>query len=276
MRFGKALLLSTMGCLLGLAGCANASGAATSGVTVSGAAGPVASNRLQEIASRGELRVCSTGDYRPFTYYEPATSTWSGIDVDLAADLARRLGVRRVMVKTTWKSLLTDFESKCDIAVGGVSITLERAKVAFFSEAYLDDGKTPITRCGNESRFQTVEQINDPQVRVIVNPGGTNEQFVRANLTKATIVSHADNNTIHQQILTGKADLMITDSAEALWQSKQNPQLCAVHPHQPFTFSQKAYLVPLGDVVFQHYVNQWLNLARHDGTYARVAKPWLG
>ncbi|WP_394844190.1 transporter substrate-binding domain-containing protein [Pendulispora brunnea] len=232
--------------------------------------------RLQEIANRGELRVCSTGDYRPFTFYEAGTSTWSGIDVDMADDLARRLGVRRTMVHTTWKNLVQDFTSKCDIAVGGISITLERSKLAFFSDAYLDDGKVPITRCENESRFHTIEQINRPEVKVIVNPGGTNEQFVRAHLASANVIVHPDNNTIHHEIAAGRADLMITDSAEAQWQAKKNPELCAVNPQKPFTFSQKAYLLPLGDTAFQHYVNQWLNLTRHDGTYERIAKPWLG
>ncbi|WP_394820711.1 transporter substrate-binding domain-containing protein [Pendulispora albinea] len=268
MRFGTtahvcmAYSLSLAG---GLIGCAHASGPAEP-----------AADRLQAIAARGELRVCSTGDYRPFTYYEPAASRWSGIDVDMADDLARRLGVRRTMVRTTWKSLMSDFTTKCDIAVGGISITPERAKVAFYSDAYLNDGKVPITRCGDAARFGALEQINQPDVRVIVNPGGTNEQFVRAHLPKANIIVYPDNNTIHGEIVAGRADVMITDGAEARWQAKQNPALCAVRPQQPLTFSQKAYLLPLGDTVFQSYVNQWLGGARRDGTYDRIAKPWLG
>lgn len=83
--------------------------------------------------------------------------------MDMAGDLARRLGVRRAMVRTSWQNLVQDFTARCDLAVGGVSITLDRARSAFFSQAYLDDGKTPIVRCGEESRFQTVAQINRPR-----------------------------------------------------------------------------------------------------------------
>lgn len=237
---------------------------------------PNPGGRLGVITARGDLHVCSTGDYRPFTYYEPGTATWSGIDVEMADDLARRLGVRRAMVRTSWKDLVRDFTARCDIAVGGVSITPDRARAAFFSEAYLDDGKTPLVRCGDEARFQTVAQINRPEVRVIVNLGGTNEQFVRANLRAASVRLHQDNNTIPQELAAGRADLMITDSTEAVWQARQDARLCAVHPQQPFTHSQKAYLLPLGDTVFQRYVNQWLNVARRDGTYERITKPWLG
>ena len=78
----------------------------------------------------------------------------------------------------------------------------------------------------------------------IVNPGGTNEKFARANLKKARILVHPDNVTIFQQIVDGKADLMMTDAIEARLQSRLHPELCAVHPQQPFDFAEKAYLLP--------------------------------
>jgi cyclohexadienyl dehydratase len=234
-----------------------------------------APNRLQDVLGRGELRVCSTGDYRPFTYRD-AAGAWSGIDIDVAHDMARELGVRATIVPTTWKTLMDDFAARCDIAVGGVSITLERAQRAFFSTAFGVDGKTPITRCENAARFQTLEQIDQPGVRAVVNPGGTNEKFARQSLKRATIVEHPDNNTIFQQIVDGHADLMMTDASETRWQARQHPELCPVHPEQPFTFAEKAYLLPQGDVAFQQWVDHYLDIARHDGTYQRFAAAWIG
>ena len=234
-----------------------------------------APNRLREVEKRGELRVCSTGDYRPFTYRD-AAGAWSGIDIDVARDMAAELGVRATIVPTTWKTLLDDLAQRCDIAVGGVSVTLERAREAFFSTSFGVDGKTPITRCENASRFQTLEQIDQPGVRAVVNPGGTNEKFAKQSLKRATIVEHPDNNTIFQQVIDGHADLMMTDSSETRWQARQHPELCPVHPEQPFTFAEKAYLLPRGDVVFQQWVNHYLTIARNDGTYQRFAAPWLG
>lgn len=239
--------------------------------------GPGARSTLDTIAQRGEVRVCSTGDYRPFTYRDPETGQWRGIDVDMAGDLARRLGVTLSIVPTTWETLVDDLNAgKCELGMGGVSVTLERATDAFYSKPYVRDGKTPITRCENVDRFQTLEQINRPGVRAIVNPGGTNEEFAEQHLTRATIVRHPDNNTIFEQIVNGHADLMITDAVETRWQDKQHPELCAVHPDRPFTFSEKAYLLPRGDVVLQEWVDQWLNLAINDGTYDRFARPWIG
>ncbi len=204
-----------------------------------------------------------------------AAGTWSGIDIDLAGDLAQWLGVRLKRVQTTWKALADDVGRNCDLAMGGVSVTLDRAKKGFYTAPCLRDGKTPITLCENGSRFRTLEQIDPPGVRAIVNPGGTNEQFADADLEHATIVRHPDNNTIFAGILAGQADLMITDATETRWRAKRNPRLCAVRPDEPFTFSEKAYLLPR-DVVLEEWVDQWLHLALNDGTYARIAKPWLG
>lgn len=249
--------------------------AVTVGCSAPPPAPQAAPNRLQDVEKRGELRVCSTGDYRPFTYRD-AAGEWSGIDIDVARDMAAKLGVRATIVPTTWKTLLDDFAQRCDIAVGGVSVTLERAQRAFFSTSFGVDGKTPITRCENVSRFQTLEQIDQPGVRAVVNPGGTNEKFAKQNLKRATIVDHPDNNTIFQQIIDGHADLMMTDSSETRWQSRQHPELCPVHPDQPFTFAEKAYLLPQGDVAFQQWVDHYLDIARNDGTYQRFAAPWIG
>ncbi len=237
--------------------------------------GNPAPSRLDEVIRRGELRVCSTGDYRPFTYRAP-DGAWSGIDIDMSRDLARELGVRATIVPTTWPTLSRDFRQNCDIAAGGVSVTLKRAREAFFSEPYLVDGKTPITLCANVSRFQTLERIDRPGVRAVVNPGGTNEQFARKHLQQAQILLNPDNNRIFDDIRSGRAELMLTDATETKWQAKQHPELCAVHPERPLSFSEKAYLLPRGDVVFQQFVNQWLHLRTHDGTYDRITTPWIG
>ena len=128
-------------------------------------------SRLDAVIESGTLRVCTTGDYKPYTYqdadggyYRASTSTWP-------ARWRTALGVKAECVPTTWKTLLPDFSpDKCDIAMGGISVTLERQKQAFFSEPTCVNGKAPIARCEDEAKFQTIEDIDQPGVTVIVNP----------------------------------------------------------------------------------------------------------
>ena len=270
----------TMG-LIALTGCTSSAGEgedAKPGADGGSSAGAGSSeeSRLDGVLADGTLRVCTTGDYRPFTYLDPETEEWSGIDIDMARDLAKRMDVELEFVQTTWATLMPDFLAGCDIGVGGISISMERAKQAFYSTATLDEGKTPITLCENVEKYDTVEEINQPGVRSITPIGGTNEKFADAHYPEGEIIRFEDNNTIFDEIIAGRADVMTTDASETMWVANQHPELCAVHPDTPFDFSQKAYLLPRGDEVFQEYVDQWLNMAVNDGTYAAAKAPWFG
>ena len=230
---------------------------------------------LPQILRSGAVRVCSTGDYRPFSYRDPQGS-WSGLDIEMAHDMATRLGVRLELVPTTWANLINDLDGKCDAAMGGISITLNRAKQAIFSAPYLRDGKAAIVRCADASKFQTLDDIDRQGVRVVVNPGGTNADFDKEHLHNAQIVTYPDNNTIFEQLAGNSADAMITDASEIRWETNQNPQLCGQSLDHPFTFEQKGYLFPRPATDLQQWINQWLNITQHDGTYEALSRKYLG
>jgi cyclohexadienyl dehydratase len=236
---------------------------------------PESGSGLSRIHRDGKVRVCSTGDYRPFTYRD-AQGQWSGLDIEMAHDLAGRLGVTPEIVGTTWGTFMTDLGAKCDLAMGGISVTLERAQKALYSAPYLRDGKAAIARCADASKYQTFEDIDQPRVRIVVNPNGTNADFDNTHIRHATILTYPDNNTIFEQLTSGAADVMITDTSEIRWQTNQNPQLCGVGMDQPFSFQQKAYVLPLGDTVMQQWVDQWLNIVRNDGTFAAISQKYFG
>ncbi|WNW13642.1 transporter substrate-binding domain-containing protein [Pseudomonas sp. DTU_2021_1001937_2_SI_NGA_ILE_001] len=232
------------------------------------------SSHLDKVQQSGELTVCTTGDYKPYTFLR-TDGDYEGIDISMARSLAQSLGAKVTWVPTTWKTLMPDFQAgKCDIAMGGISVTLERQKKAFFSNPLDVDGKIPLVRCEEQAKYQTVEQINQPSVRLIEPAGGTNEAFARAHLPKAQLAFH-DNNTIFQQLLDKKADVMITDSSEALYQQKRLPGLCAVNPAHYMQYGEKAYLLPRDDVAWKSYVDQWLHLSKATGAYQKIQGEWL-
>lgn len=234
------------------------------------------SSLLDEILQRGTLRVGMTGDYRPFTHLDKATSTFSGFDVDMAEALGQALGVKVAYVKTSWPTLQKDFEANdFDVAMGGVSVTLERQKVGMFSTPVLREGKTPIARCADKDKFETIADIDKSGTRVIVNPGGTNERFARAHIKTARIEVYNDNVTIFDQIAKGDADLMMTDASETRYQQKLHPGvLCAIHPDQPFDFAEKAYWLRR-DVVLKDFVDQWLHMIVANGSFKTIYDRWF-
>jgi cyclohexadienyl dehydratase len=233
-------------------------------------------SRLDDILERGVLRVGTTGDYRPFTARDKASGAYSGFDIDMAEALGAALGVRVEFAPTSWPSLARDFDAGAfDIAMGGVSVTLERAKKGFFSAPYLREGKTPIARCADRDKYQTLADIDRPDVKVIANPGGTNERFDRAHLHAANIVLYSDNLTIFDALAKGDADLMITDASETRFQQKLHPgALCAIHPDKPFDFAEKAYWMAR-DEALKAFVDQWLHLSIENGAFAAVYAKWF-
>ncbi|PBC85860.1 MULTISPECIES: transporter substrate-binding domain-containing protein [unclassified Streptomyces] len=272
----RAATLSALACLLAVTAAAPAVPDAPTG----GGGAPLAAGKkasaLDVIPRRGVLRVCTTGDYRPFSHLDPKTGTYSGVDITMAGDLAKSLDATPRYVATTWAKLVGDLSAgRCDIAMGGVSITLPRARSVYFSEPTRTDGKTPLARCADKDKYQTLQQIDRPGTKVIVNPGGTNEEFARAHLRRATLTVHPDNTTIFDEIIAGRADVMMTDASETRYQAKIHPELCSLHPDKPFSFSEKAYALPRGDNEFKAYVDQWVHLATHDGTYRKYEDAWM-
>src|SRR5450755_2094623 len=230
-------------------------------------------SRLDAVQKSGKLRVCTPGDYTPFSLAKDGS--YEGLDVDLVRTAAKALGAEAVFVKSAWPTLMKDFVEQCDVAVGGISVTLERQKTAFFSQAYMVNGKAPITRCENVAKFQTVADIDKPGVTVIENPGGSNERYARANFKSAKIVIFNDNTTIFDEILKGNADVMISESVETIVQQKLRPGLCAVNPDKPLQYGEMAWLLPRGDAAFKAWIDQWIHLSKENGEYDRIVGRWL-
>lgn len=215
------------------------------------------SNQLTQITDSGVLRVGTTFDYAPFSYKQ--NDGPQGIDVALAQNLARSLGVNVVWVETSWPTLMQDLkEGLFDIGMSGISLNLARQKVAFFSLPHHTGGKTPIGRCSDKKRFSHLEQIDQPTTRIIVNPGGTNQRFVDSTIKNANIRVHADNRTIFHELLNETADVMFTDAIEVRLQTSIHPDLCGLLAGKTLTFQQKGFLMPQ-DIEFKLYVDAWLN-----------------
>lgn len=231
-------------------------------------------SRLDDVMKSGKLRVCTPGDYKPFSFHRP-DGNYEGLDIDLVQAAAKALGVEVVMVKSGWPTLMKDFLEKCDVAVGGISVSTDRQKTAFFTAPYMVNGKAPITKCENVSKFQTISDIDKPTVTVIENPGGSNERFARANFKQAKIVIFNDNVTIFDEILKGNADVMISESVETIVQQKLRPGLCAVNPDKPLQYGEMAWLLPRGDAAMKGWMDTWLHLAKASGEYDRTAGRWL-
>jgi cyclohexadienyl dehydratase len=219
------------------------------------------------IKGTGVIRIGTTGDYAPFSLNRDGALT--GADIELAESLANRLHLAPVFIKTTWSTLLDDLRAdKFDIAMGGVSITPARAETGSFSTPYATGGKAILARCAETGRYPNLAAIDRRGVRVIVNPGGTNEQYVRENVKRANITVFPDNTKIFDEISANRADVMITDDVEADLQARTHSNLCRVS-RETLTRADKAILMPK-DAELTTLINGALNEAIQAGEPKRL------
>ncbi len=224
---------------------------------------------LDAIRARGTLRAGTTGDYKPFTFRQ-ADGAYVGADIVMGEHLAARLGLRLGWVPTSWPVLLDDFAAgRFDVAMGGVSVNAARAARGTFSSVVYVDGKRPVARCADRDRYTSVSAIDQPGVRVVVNPGGTNQEFARANLGHAAVAVHSDNTSVFDEIIAGRADVMVTDGIEADHEALTHPELCATHVAAPFTRLEKAYLLP-NDPELVRVVDEWIAAEIVSGEWTRI------
>jgi cyclohexadienyl dehydratase len=231
---------------------------------------------LAAIKADGTLRVGLTGDYAPYSL-RSGDGKIAGADVTMAQNLAKSLGVALEIVPTAWKSLQGDLQAdRFDIAMGGVSVTVDRAAVGDFSVTVMRDGKRPIARCADKERYLLVAAINAPTVRVVVNPGGTNERFAKANLPNAHVEVFADNRVIFEEIVAGRADVMVTDGAEADFQARRYPGvLCPAAVSDSFDHFDKAYWM-MRDPALKSAVDVWLTKSLAAGDYQKALAATAG
>lgn len=236
----------------------------------------VETSQLDEIIERGYIRVGMTGDYKPFTYLNPETNEYEGFDVDAAKELGKDLGVKVEFVATTWPTMMKDLQAdKFDIAVGGVTRNTSRQKSAYVSQGYISFGKVPLIRKEDKDKYLTIEDINKPSVRIGVNPGGTNEVFVRQYLSNANVTVVENNLDIPHLVAEGTYDVMITDTIEAMLYAKADPRLYAALTDKPFTNSEKGYMIPRGDFIYASYLEMWMEEMKLQGKFDALYKKWM-
>ena len=228
--------------------------------------------KVAEIVERGKILVGTTGDYRPLSFRE-ADGTYWGFGIEVAQEIARNLGVEIEFVKTSWPTLTTDVLAEpqtFDMAIGGITITDARREKMLMSEGYLANGKTILCRASEADRFRSLADIDKPEVRVMVNPGGLNEKFANENLTHATIIVYQKNEEIPTLIAEGGADLMITEITEAPYYVQADTRLAAPLLNAPFTHGQIGVLMKKGQEDLLQMVNNKIQEMKADGSLRRL------
>ena len=141
-RFGSRGLLAALAFVAVVASACSdstttSSAAVPSGSGVCGSIDTAGTDALAAVCKDGTIRVATDQKYKPQSWYDVASSQWMGFDVDVANEIAARLGVTADINHQDWKVVTAgSWENRWDMNVGSMTDTVEREGLFSFTPAY--------------------------------------------------------------------------------------------------------------------------------------------
>ncbi len=228
---------------------------------------------LEEIEKTKLLKVGVPGDYAPLAFKDKDSNQLVGFDIDLIRDFAKQHQWTIEFVETSWPTVSSDLKAdQFDVAIGGITYTDKRAAEFNLSDPILPNGKIALARCSISAEINEFDKINTPKVKLVVNPGGTNESFVNEYMDKAEVIRVKDNFENLQALRDQTADVMVTDLIEGNYYQYKEPNVLCMATTTPFknTESYKAYMTNKDDGKLVDSINQWLKALDKN----EIAKKW--
>ncbi|MEM9443295.1 MAG: transporter substrate-binding domain-containing protein [Pseudomonadota bacterium] len=232
------------------------------------------SSRLQKILESGTLRVGTTGDFNPMSFKDPGSNDYQGFDIDVTKQLAADMEVEIEFVPTDWKTLVNGVVAdKYDLTTSA-SLSMARAKVAGYSDPYVEFGTVPMTLKDNVGKFDGWDSINSADTKVAVTLGTVFEAQARGYFPDAEIVSVEAPARDYQEVLAGRAMVSVTSNVEAASLIKTYPELTVIPVDKARSRRPGAFLLDQNDQVWINYVNHWVNLKNTEGFFDELAIKW--
>ena len=241
------------------------------------AAAPAAAQALQsrlfDVTKSKKLPVCIYPLYYAISFRDTKTNTLSGLDVDLAKELAKELGAEVEFVESGFGTFIADLQAnKCVIGMFALGVTTKRAQAVEFSKPYLNASVYAVARKGGKVR--TWADIDKPDTKVAVLLGSYIETFMKGYLKKASIVSIQPPSTRESELAASRVDAILVDYPTVLRVKQEFDWAISVDPGQKLAPTPVAYAVPQGDQIWLNYINQFIDIIKLDGRLAATAKKY--
>ncbi len=231
--------------------------------------------RLQVIKSRGVLRVGYARDRLPFAF-KNAKGQIVGYDMELVHNLARDLGVALDVVKIDMKMVEKDLDSgRIDMAVGGITISPQRALRFTFSRSYLDEYLGLVVPDYRRSEFSSYNRILEMEdLKLAVTPFRYQEGAGRRLFPNAKLVVVDSPREFFRQ---GKNDVdaMIYTAQTATAWTLVYPRWTVVIPRGLKYECPMGFAMPDKQVEWRWFVDTWLDSAIKAGIGQNAYDYWI-
>lgn len=207
---------------MGLAGCGSSNDKNSASKT----------DLLEKIQKNGKLVVGMSADYAPYEFHyidENGKDVIGGFDVDIANEIANKIGVDLVIQEMDFDALVSALPAgKVDLVISGMNPTEERAKVVDFSEVYYNSKHGILVRAEDADKYQTFADLEGAKVGVQL--GSTQEKIAKTEIPNVNLQQLSNINNLILELKAGKVDAIVMEKPVAEMAVKSNPELAVGKP----------------------------------------------
>lgn len=225
---------------------------------------------LENIKSEGKLVIGTEGTYPPFTFHDDSGEL-TGFDVEIAKEVANRLGVEAEFNETQWDAMFAGLDAKrFDMIANQVGINDEREAKYSFSSPYISSAAVLITREDSDVKsFEDIKGLKSAQSL-------TSNYAETAKSYGAELVSVDGFNQAIELLNAKRVDVTINDKLSFLDYKKQKPNTNAVIADTAEDVAQSGLMFRQGNDSLVEAVNDALEDMIDDGTYKTISEKWFG
>ncbi len=228
---------------------------------------------LAKIKERGTITVAMEGTWSPWTYHDD-NNDLVGYDVEVAQNIAEKLGVEAEFVEGAWDGLLAGLDAgRYDIMVNGVGVTEERKEKYNFSTPYAYNKTVVIVR----DDYDEISSMEDLKGKKTANTISSNYATI-AESYGASVTGVDDLNQTIELLLSKRIDATL--NAEVVF-----TDYTSVHPDAKikiaaYSDEAEAIAIPIrkGDdtATLLEAVNDALDEMAKDGTLTELSEKYFG
>ncbi|MGL4654044.1 amino acid ABC transporter substrate-binding protein [Cetobacterium sp.] len=229
-------------------------------------------NSLEKIQKKGEIIIGLDDTFAPMGFKDE-NGNIIGFDIDLANEVAKRMGVKATFKPSEWDGIIFDLRSKkIDLVWNGMTITPTREKQILFSEPYFDDDQIVIVK---NSSIQTLDDLNSKDIGVQM--GSTSYFAFEASKYSKDVKEIKKYSTNVEALLdleAGRTDAVIMDAVVGRYYIAKKDGFTIVN--EPIAREKMGVGLRKEDISLKNEIDKILNEMRVDGTFKEIYRKWFG
>lgn len=243
------------------------------GMALPAAAWAQAPDLLAKARAAGVIRIANTQSSPPWSLIDDRNQP-AGYDVDVAREVARRMGIAQVVfVADSYKNFVEGLRvGKYDVVMNDLTPTPERSKQIDFAAPYgVEDFRIFVRADSADIRGRADLRGK----RVGVTTGTTNETWSRDNLKEADIRAYDNGGFVYADLKNRRLDAVISSQFGGLKYAAAS-RMPVRMVGEPLVYQLSAPALAKGQPALRAALSKAVESMVADGTVDRLAKKWLG